>query len=130
MSENVPNTECVLLNLSRRLLDAIDQKDWKTYTSLCDENLTAFEGESNGHLIEGLPFHKFYFDLPTRGARQSTISSPNVRLYETTAIVTYIRLVQFTDSEQSPIERTFSETRVWVSRDGTWKHVHFHRSDA
>ena len=28
------------------------------------ESLTAFEPEAKGHLIAGLDFHRFYFDLP------------------------------------------------------------------
>ena len=29
---------------------------------LCDPHLTAFEPEALGNLVEGLEFHKFYFD--------------------------------------------------------------------
>ena len=29
---------------------------------LCDPHLTAFEPEAIGNLVEGLEFHKFYFD--------------------------------------------------------------------
>ena len=29
---------------------------------LCDPNMTAFEPEAIGNLVEGLEFHKFYFD--------------------------------------------------------------------
>ena len=30
---------------------------------LCHDSLTAFEPEANGSLVEGLDFHKFYFNL-------------------------------------------------------------------
>ena len=57
-----------LLAASARLLAAIDAGDWQTYADLCDERLTCFEPEAAGHLVEGLPFHKFYFDLPPSGS--------------------------------------------------------------
>ena len=33
-----------------------------TLRKLCDDDLTAFEPEALGNLVEGLHFHKFYFD--------------------------------------------------------------------
>jgi hypothetical protein len=32
------------------------------FRRLCDPHLTAFEPEALGNLVEGLEFHKFYFD--------------------------------------------------------------------
>ena len=31
-------------------------------SKICDSHLTAFEPEALGNLLEGLEFHKFYFD--------------------------------------------------------------------
>lgn len=121
-----------LLTLSQRLLDAIDERDWETYCRLCDENLTAFEPETSGHLVEGLPFHKFYFDRPAaRQMKQSTISNPRVQFLDgVTALVTYIRLVQKTDRDGVVAESAWSETRIWTRSGSGWKHIHFHRSEA
>ena len=53
-----------ILKLNQSLLDAIAAGDWETYSQLCAADLTAFEAESRGQLVEGLEFHKYYFDLP------------------------------------------------------------------
>jgi calcium/calmodulin-dependent protein kinase (CaM kinase) II len=121
-----------LLELTRALLKSIDEQDWETYTRLCDPGLTAFEPEANGHLVEGMPFHKFYFELPNAGrSRQSTISAPRVQLLgDNTALVTCVRLVQVADADGSVKEKAFSETRIWQRQNGTWQHIHFHRSNA
>src|SRR5262245_38296851 len=68
-----------LLKLTQRLLDGIASGDWATYQELCDPTLTAIEPEARGVVVEGLPFHKFYFDLGgIRGPHHTTISAPHV----------------------------------------------------
>lgn len=121
--------ETELLALSDRLLKAIDGGDWNTYASLCDASITCFEPEACGQLIAGLPFHKFYFDLP-RGTtpKLSTIASPNIRVMGDAAVVSYVRVVQKLDASSSPISVAALETRVWQKQSGAWKHVHFHRA--
>jgi calcium/calmodulin-dependent protein kinase (CaM kinase) II len=117
-----------VLALNQRLLDSILGCDWATYAELCDETLTAFEPESRGQLVEGLAFHKFYFDLPpATGPRRATMASPQVRLLGDVAVVTYVRLSQRLDGT-TPTTAAVAETRVWHRRGGVWKHVHFHRS--
>jgi len=96
---------------------------------LCDPSLSAFEPEGLGHLIEGMPFHHFYFDMEGSGrAKQSTISSPQVRLMDDVAIVTYVRLIQRVQPDGSAPSSAFEETRVWERQHDEWQHVHFHRS--
>ena len=51
-----------VLDLNERLLQSIAKGDWETYQQLCDPTLTAFEAESRGQLVEGMEFHRFYFD--------------------------------------------------------------------
>jgi calcium/calmodulin-dependent protein kinase (CaM kinase) II len=121
--------DLTVLDANARLLRSIDAGDWKTYTDLCDENLTCFEPEARGNLVSGLPFHKFYFDLPGSGTpRLSSIASPNVRVIGDVAIVCYIRLVQKLDGQGSPVSQSVEETRIWQKRGNGWKHIHFHRS--
>lgn len=118
-----------LIVLTERLLKSIFDGDWKTYCELCDESITAFEPEARGHLVAGLAFHKFYFELGSAPSRRHiTLASPHVRMLgENAAVVSYVRLVQ--RSDESGVSTTATEeTRVWERRDGRWRHVHFHRS--
>jgi ketosteroid isomerase-like protein len=118
-----------LLELNQRLLESIAAADWQAYQELCDPTLTAFEPEGRGHLIQGLDFHRFYFDLArSEGPRNTTMSSPMVRIMGDVAIVTYVRLVQSLDDSGAPVTSHYEETRVWQMQQGTWQHVHFHRS--
>jgi len=118
-----------IVKLNQQLLDAIASGDWATYHKLCDETLSAFEPEASGHLIEGLAFHKFYFDLGgAGGGRTTTMSQPHVRLMGDVAVVSYIRLVQRQSGDDPPSVSCSEETRIWERRGDHWKHVHFHRS--
>jgi len=123
-------TNEMLLRLNQQLLGAIDTGDWETYSSLCDPTITAFEPEGVGSLVEGMPFHQFYFQREvTSGRHQSSISSAQVRMLgDDVAVVTYVRLVQLEDRRGRLSTRAFEETRVWQQQEGHWKHVHFHRS--
>ncbi len=119
-----------LLELTERLLQCISAGDWESYQRLCDPTLTAFEPEACGHLVEGLGFHQFYFDQGGHmGPHNSTLTAPHVRLVgDSAAVVSYVRLIQFTDSDGRTKTNRFEETRVWEQSDGQWRHVHFHRS--
>ena len=124
-------TEENILQLNQRLLDAIAAADWATYEELCDPELTAFEPEARGQRVEGLDFHRFYFNLgKPDGARHTTMIDPRVRMLgENAALVTCIRVVQ-AETPSGPTTQRAEETRVWLRRDGHWRHVHFHRSDS
>jgi calcium/calmodulin-dependent protein kinase (CaM kinase) II len=124
-----PSEEEELLDLTQQLLESIASSDWDTYQELCDPTLTAFEPEGRGHLVQGLEFHRFYFDLPASDApRTTTMASPKVRLMGDVAVVTYVRLVQTLGESGAPVTAHFEETRVWQMQQGKWQHVHFHRS--
>jgi hypothetical protein len=117
-----------LLSLNQQLLESIAQADWATYERLCDPSLTAFEPEALGHLVEGMAFHRFYFDLKSSGPRNTTMVAPQVRLLGDTAVIAYVRLVQRLDEQQRPITVECEETRIWHKGAHGWRHVHFHRS--
>ena len=119
-----------LINLTECLLKSIVHGDWNAYSELCDPSLTCFEPEALGQLVEGMDFHRFYFELEKSPGRkvQTTLASPQVRVMGDAAIVCYVRLTQSTDAAGVPSTRAVEETRVWHKQNGSWKHIHFHRS--
>ncbi len=125
----MPPAEQELLDLTQRLLDSIMQADWPTYAALCAADITAFEPEALGHLVEGMAFHRFYFERGgIQGPYHVTMASPHVRIMGDAAVVSYVRLVQRLDAAGNPMTTQSLETRVWHRQNGTWRHVHFHRS--
>ncbi len=119
-----------LLELNQRLLDSIAEGDWQTYVELCDPTLSAFEPEARGQLVEGMDFHRFYFELGgIDGPHNTTMASVKVRLLgDDAAVVTCQRLLQRLDDDGKPVTLGWEETRVWQRQAGAWRHVHFHRS--
>jgi hypothetical protein len=119
-----------LMELTRRLLEAIATRDWGAYQELCDPAMTCFEPETRGSLVEGLDFHQFYFSHGGHmGDHADTIFEPRVRMLgPDAAIVCYVRLVQRLSASENPATLRFAETRVWERRRKGWRHVHSHRS--
>jgi calcium/calmodulin-dependent protein kinase (CaM kinase) II len=121
-----------LLELNQKLLVAIVSGDWKTYEQLCDPSITCFEAEARGQVVVGMPFHKYYFELPgspQKPAKNVTMSQPHVRqMGDSAAVLSYVRLTQSLDAAGQPQTGRVEETRVWQKIGGQWKHVHFHRS--
>jgi len=118
-----------LLALNRRLLESIVAGDWATYEELCDPSLTCFEPETRGQWVEGMDFHRFYFNLGgSSGPVNITVSTPHVRLMGDVAVISFIRIVQKLDGNGNPITTRSEETRVWQQQAGRWRHVHFHRT--
>ncbi|MBY0589235.1 nuclear transport factor 2 family protein [bacterium] len=118
-----------ILDLTHQLLRSIAEADWEAYESLCDTSLTCFEPEARGQLVQGLAFHRFYFQWgAAKKGHETTICSPSIRVSGDLALIAYIRLNQRITAENSPKETAVEETRVWQRIAGKWRHVHFHRS--
>lgn len=119
-----------LIQLTQKLLESISSKDWATYQQLTDPALTCFEPEACGHLVDGMAFHQFYFQLGG-GSRPANITmvQPSVRFIGEVALVCYIRLIQST-GDAGPKTTAWEETRVWQRNGPSWKLIHFHRSPA
>lgn len=124
------SVEQELLAVNQRLLESIVNQDWAVYAELCDPTITCFEAESRGQVVEGLPFHQYYFELPgSKNKRNVTMSGAHVRVMgDSAAVLSYVRLTQFLDANGAPQTSRVEETRVWQKIGGQWKHVHFHRS--
>lgn len=51
-----------MIQLTQNLIDVINRGDYNSYSKICDPKMSAFEPESLGNIVVGMPFHKFYFD--------------------------------------------------------------------
>ncbi|NWX84607.1 KCC2D kinase, partial [Nothoprocta pentlandii] len=129
-----------IIKVTEQLIEAINNGDFEAYTKICDPGLTSFEPEALGNLVEGMDFHRFYFE---NGAEKiffislnllllpihTIILNPHVHLVgDDAACIAYIRLTQYMDGSGMPKTMQSEETRVWHRRDGKWQNVHFHRS--
>ncbi|XP_067344619.1 calcium/calmodulin-dependent protein kinase type II delta chain-like isoform X13 [Channa argus] len=133
-SNTKPTRKQEIIKITEQLIEAINNGDFDAYTRICDPGLTSFEPEALGNLVEGMDFHKFYFEnLLSKNNKpvHTTLLNPHVHLIgEDAACIAYIRLTQFVDSTGRPRSSQSEETRVWHRRDGKWLNVHFHCSGA
>ncbi|XP_066534660.1 calcium/calmodulin-dependent protein kinase type II subunit gamma isoform X5 [Hoplias malabaricus] len=129
-----PTRKQEIIKITEQLIEAINNGDFEAYTRICDPGLTSFEPEALGNLVEGMDFHKFYFEnLLSKNSKpvHTTILNPHVHLIgEDAACIAYIRLTQYIDSQGRPRSCQSEETRVWHRRDAKWLNVHFHCSGA
>jgi hypothetical protein len=135
MTDNSRDAE--ILHHNQELLESVVRGDWERYASLCSADLTCFEAETNGVLVEGLPFHRFYFDLPGAATQASSkppapvhvsMARPHLRwLGDDAVVLTYTRLTQRLGAD-GPVTHSCCETRIWQKHANSWRHVHVHRS--
>ncbi|XP_048043083.1 calcium/calmodulin-dependent protein kinase (CaM kinase) II beta 1 isoform X30 [Megalobrama amblycephala] len=123
-----------IIKITEQLIEAINNGDFEAYAKICDPGLTCFEPEALGNLVEGMDFHRFYFEnLLSKNSKpiHTTILNPHVHLIgEEAACIAYIRLTQYVDGQGRPRSSQSEETRVWHRRDSKWQNVHFHCSGA
>ncbi|XP_065119207.1 calcium/calmodulin-dependent protein kinase type II delta chain isoform X24 [Paramisgurnus dabryanus] len=134
LSVSAPTRKQEIIKITEQLIEAINNGDFEAYAKICDPGLTSFEPEALGNLVEGMDFHRFYFDnLLSKNSKpiHTTILNPHVHLIgEDAACIAYIRLTQFVDGQGRPRSSQSEETRVWHRRDSKWQNVHFHCSGA
>uniref|UniRef100_A0ABM5EQC1 calcium/calmodulin-dependent protein kinase n=1 Tax=Pogona vitticeps TaxID=103695 RepID=A0ABM5EQC1_9SAUR len=123
-----------IIKITEQLIEAVNNGDFEAYAKICDPGLTSFEPEALGNLVEGMDFHRFYFEnLLSKNSKpiHTTILNPHVHVIgEDAACIAYIRLTQYIDGQGRPRTCQSEETRVWHRRDGKWQNVHFHCSGA
>nr|XP_033475322.1 calcium/calmodulin-dependent protein kinase (CaM kinase) II beta 1 isoform X23 [Epinephelus lanceolatus] len=132
--EDVKARKQEIIKITEQLIEAINNGDFEAYAKICDPGLTSFEPEALGNLVEGMDFHRFYFEnLLAKNSKpiHTTILNPHVHLIgEDAACIAYIRLTQFVDNQGRPRSSQSEETRVWHRRDSKWQNIHFHCSGA
>ncbi|XP_040474120.1 calcium/calmodulin-dependent protein kinase type II subunit beta isoform X2 [Falco naumanni] len=123
-----------IIKITEQLIEAVNNGDFEAYAKICDPGLTSFEPEALGNLVEGMDFHRFYFEnLLSKNNKpiHTTILNPHVHVIgDDAACIAYIRLTQYIDAQGRPRTSQSEETRVWHRRDGKWQNVHFHGSGA
>ena len=127
-----------VIRLNQILLNAIASGNFAVYNELCANDLTCFEAETKGSVVQGKSFHKFFFDLDAALAsppqkkvptKVINMAGTHVRcIGDDVVVLSYTRLDQSVDGDNGLVIKTASETRVWERRDGNWVHVHFHKS--
>ncbi|XP_033973737.1 calcium/calmodulin-dependent protein kinase (CaM kinase) II beta 1 isoform X18 [Trematomus bernacchii] len=132
--EDVKVRKQEIIKITEQLIEAINNGDFEAYAKICDPGLTSFEPEALGNLVEGMDFHRFYFEnLLAKNSKpiHTTILNPHVHMIgEDAACIAYIRLTQFVDNQGWPRSSQSEETRVWHRRDSKWQNIHFHCSGA
>lgn len=124
-----------ILSINQAMLESVLRGDWQAYAAACSDDLSCFEAETNGLLVEGLPFHRFYFPDAANNAAsnaatdaQVTMARPHLRwLSDDVVVLSYTRLVQ-RNSNGSFSTSSCCETRIWQYRNTCWQQVHVHRS--
>ncbi|XP_074647809.1 calcium/calmodulin-dependent protein kinase type II delta chain-like isoform X3 [Tubulanus polymorphus] len=121
-----------IIKLTETLIASITSGDYDAYCKCVDPQLTCFEPEAYSNLIEGMDFHKFYFDnvlTKNNKAINTSILNPTVHLLgEDAACIAYVRLTQYIDKTGTAQTKQSEETRVWQRKDGRWLNIHLHRS--
>lgn len=129
-SAHFDETQRELLEITWKMLHAIQSGDATTYAEFSTPDLTCFE-DVCAYRIDGVEFHvaliRQMAQNPDSQPTRFDMLHPHVQVYGDTGIVTYTRLMTY-DIGGSPSWKTFNETRVYVRQSGKWKMAHFHRS--
>ena len=106
-----------ILAINQTMLESVAAGDWENYSQVCSPEISCFEAESKGHIVEGHAFHRYYFDLASQHQSPAspfniTMARPHLRwLSDDAVVVSYTRLTQTTHNGE-PITSRCCETRI------------------
>ncbi|NXL33860.1 KCC2D kinase, partial [Glaucidium brasilianum] len=117
-----------IIKVTEQLIEAINNGDFEAYTKICDPGLTSFEPEALGNLVEGMDFHRFYFENGKHSFLISVwfFSEFCCVCFSVCFYCTHLHITWHLGGMPKTMQS--EETRVWHRRDGKWQNVHFHRS--
>uniref|UniRef100_A0A8D1MC35 calcium/calmodulin-dependent protein kinase n=1 Tax=Sus scrofa TaxID=9823 RepID=A0A8D1MC35_PIG len=78
-----PTRKQEIIKITEQLIEAVNNGDFEAYAKICDPGLTSFEPEALGNLVEGMDFHRFYFEnLLAKNSKpiHTTILNPHVHV--------------------------------------------------
>ncbi|XP_020861717.1 calcium/calmodulin-dependent protein kinase type II subunit gamma isoform X14 [Phascolarctos cinereus] len=99
-----------IIKITEQLIEAINNGDFDAYTKICDPGLTSFEPEALGNLVEGMDFHKFYFENPQPCSDAITHPSP----YQFPSLSPVFQLCKVLSKNSKPIHTTILNPHVHV----------------
>ncbi|XP_043840740.1 calcium/calmodulin-dependent protein kinase type II subunit gamma isoform X28 [Dromiciops gliroides] len=99
-----------IIKITEQLIEAINNGDFDAYTKICDPGLTSFEPEALGNLVEGMDFHKFYFENPQSCSDANTHPSP----YQFPSLSPVFQLCKVLSKNSKPIHTTILNPHVHV----------------
>ncbi|XP_068924376.1 calcium/calmodulin-dependent protein kinase type II subunit gamma isoform X7 [Petaurus breviceps papuanus] len=99
-----------IIKITEQLIEAINNGDFDAYTKICDPGLTSFEPEALGNLVEGMDFHKFYFENPQPCSDAITHPSP----YQFPSLSPVFQLFKVLSKNSKPIHTTILNPHVHV----------------
>nr|QYL01390.1 CamkII [Dugesia japonica] len=127
------NKKQEILKLTENLLSSIANGNYSSFIKLVDPQITVFEPDTCGNLIEGIDYYKFLFNnvYSKRDAKSVNMSILNPTIHilgDDCASIAFVKVVQIVDKNGSVTVGRGEETRIWQRKDGKWQNIHVHKS--
>jgi len=124
------NAQQEVLDITRRMLDAMYSGDAEVHRAHSAEDMSSYEWYIAPQRIDGAGFHLKLIEAGGNGTLGFwEMLTPRVQVYGDTAIVCYTLLKTAAGAEgQAASFSTMNETRVFVKLGGVWQMVHLHKS--
>jgi ketosteroid isomerase-like protein len=120
-----------VLDITRRMLEAMYTADSDVHRQYCAEDMSSFEWYIAPYRIDGADFHLALIEAGGNApVARFDMLTPRVQVYGDTAIVNYTLLRTTVSEDRAAAFARMNETRVFVRLDGAWKMVHLHKSPA